>query len=411
MRIAYLTHQYPKVSHSFVRREIAGLEALGHTVLRFSVRPSDLALTPDPADARERERTQVLLDLPRGLFGLIVAYGRQLLRAPRQTLRVSSSMLRLGFSTGNGIARPAAYLLEAAVLLDTLMREQVLHLHAHFGSNAATVAWIVRRLGGPSFSMTIHGPAEWDAPRRNLLTQKLEAAAFTALISSHGVAQAKRWVGPEYWDRLHKIGCGVDASFFHAARPIDRAARFRFVSVGRLEAQKAPLLLLQAFAGIVSSGIDAELVLAGDGEFRSAIEAFVSAHRLEDRVELTGWITEAAVRDLVTLSHCFVLASVAEGLPVAIMEAMALERPVLSTYVAGIPELVLPGRNGWLVPAGDVSALESCLRDVVATPVDKLDAMGREGSRRVRARHDVSNEVTRLERHLRNAVAQPSFRL
>ena len=134
------------------------------------------------------------------------------------------------------------------------------------------------------------------------------------------------------------------------------AAR-RLVCVGRLCEQKGQLLLVEAAHRLTAQGVDFELVLAGDGEMRGAIEALITHHNLQGRVRITGWISGEQVRNEILAARALVLPSFAEGLPVVIMEAMALRRPVISTFVAGIPELVRPGEHGWLVPAGDVEAL------------------------------------------------------
>jgi glycosyltransferase involved in cell wall biosynthesis len=405
MKIAYLTAQYPKVSHSFVRREILGLELLGHSVFRVSVRPCEIELAVDPADRRERERTLVLLGSRYAFARLACAFSRRLVRDTLNTFKTAFNVMREGATAGNGLLRPGAYLLEASYLLEVLTREDVEHVHVHFGTNAASVAWIVQRLGGPRFSMTVHGPAEWDAPERHQLREKFAAAAFTVLISSHAIAKAKQWAEPNDWNRFHQVHCSVEEIFFESAQPITQSDTFRLVCVGRLETQKAPLTLIEAFAQLVDSGVDAELVIAGDGTQRRAVEASILRHRLDDRVTLVGWATEEEVREHILASHCFVLPSFAEGLPVAIMEAMALRRPVVSTFVGGIPELVRPNETGWLVPAGDVSALASCLQRVASFSIAELNAIGSAGAERVLSRHSTDIEVAKMEQLLLEAVS------
>ena len=134
-------------------------------------------------------------------------------------------------------------------------------------------------------------------------------------------------------------------------------------------------------------------------------EARIEALDLGDDVEITGWVDEGTVREHLLASRCFVLPSFAEGLPVVIMEALALMRPVLSTYVAGIPELVVPGENGWLVPAGDVEALTRALQRVASTPVAELQKMGEVGAERVRMQHDVVVEAAKIDELLRASAA------
>ena len=137
-------------------------------------------------------------------------------------------------------------------------------------------------------------------------------------------------------------------------------------------------------------------MLAGDGELRESIEDRIRAHGLDDAVRITGWISSGQVRRELLGCRILVQPSLMEGLPVVIMEAMAQHRPVISTFVAGIPELVIPGQTGWLVPAGDVDALADALDDALAQPDAALQSMAATGYDRVRARHFVDTEAARL---------------
>jgi colanic acid/amylovoran biosynthesis glycosyltransferase len=145
-------------------------------------------------------------------------------------------------------------------------------------------------------------------------------------------------------------------------------------------------------------GLDATLELIGDGPSRPSIESEITSLKLEERVHLLGWKSSDEVAEALRRTSVFVLPSFAEGLPVVIMEAMALGRPVISTYVAGIPELVIPGENGWLVPAGDVQALVNAMRQAMNTPVQRLQEMGAAGRVRVFERHSIQTEANKLAR-------------
>jgi glycosyltransferase involved in cell wall biosynthesis len=175
--------------------------------------------------------------------------------------------------------------------------------------------------------------------------------------------------------------------------------------VGRLCEQKGQLLLVEAMARLRAEGVPFELVLAGDGELRSDVERLVQFHGLQAQVRITGWVDSDNVRDEILAARALVLPSFAEGLPVVIMEAMALGRPVVSTFIAGIPELVLSRQTGWLVPAGDVDALVGALREVLETAPAVLDEMGQRGRHRVLAQHDIDREAAVLATLFRSATA------
>ncbi len=401
MKLAYLTGQYPKVSHTFVRREILGLEALGHEVVRLSVREADSGVV-DALDVAELDKTTVFFAASPVQW--VMAFAMAFVRTPGALVGEIASALRKLRAPGPGLTQRMAYLLEATFFLSVLRRHGVEHLHAHFGRNAASVARIIENLGGPGFSMTVHGPDEFDDPLGHELGAKVAASRFTAAISSYTTGQLRRWVASEHWRKLEVVHCSVDESFFENAGPIDDGC-VTFTCVGRLCAQKGQLVLIDAFAALLEEGHRAKLVLAGDGEMRLDVEARIREHGIGEHVEITGWIDERQVREYLEASRCMVLPSFAEGLPVVIMEAFAMGRPVISTYTAGIPELVHEGQNGWLVPAGDVPALTGALHEALACPASELDARGRDGAKRVREQHFVDTEVARLEALLCAAVA------
>jgi glycosyltransferase involved in cell wall biosynthesis len=403
MKVAYIVNQYPHVSHSFIRREIAGLEADGVDVARFSVRASGADLA-DPADREERDRTTVLLG--GGMRGLLVAMLVVLLTRPLRWLGALRLAVGMG-RRGNGVLRHLAYLAEACLLLRLVRRAGATHLHAHFGTNSATVALLTHALGGPPYSMTVHGPEEFDRPDFLSLPLKIERAAFVIAVSHFGRSQLSRWCGHEHWSKIHVVRCGVDAAFL-AGGPQPVPAVPRLVCVGRLAEQKGQLLLLEALARLAAEGVPFETVLAGDGPMRQVIETRRGELGLKERVRITGWLSNDAVRAALAESRVLVLPSFAEGLPVVLMEALALGRPVVTTYVAGIPELVANGVNGWLVPAGSVDALAVALKDALQTPTERLERMGKEGAGRTAALHDAGREAVKLAELFRAVVRPPS---
>jgi len=392
LRLAYLTTEYPKTSHTFIRREIEGLERRGHQVLRLSVRQAPDPVV-DPADKREAGLTTYCLKQPPSVLAWTGV--RAALLEPRRLGAAARAVVAMNQRSDRGIVRHAAYLAEACFIRDELRKNSIEHLHVHFGTNAAAVARLVRRLGGPPYSMTLHGPDEFDAPVGFSLGEKVAEAAFAVTISDFGSAQLRRWIAQEHWHKVHVVRCTVPDSFHEQGRAPSSAKNL--VCVGRLAPQKGQLLLLEAVAAVAASGEPVKLVLVGDGEMRAAVERRISELDLAGRVSITGWADERQVIRHILESRAMVLPSFAEGLPVVIMEAMALRRPVVSTFVGGIPELVVPGKTGWLVPAGNVGALASALREVLAAPPERLDELGGLGQVRVREMHGAETELDKLE--------------
>lgn len=391
MKVAYLINQYPHVSHSFIRREIQGIEAGGLQVMRVSIRRSSTRLV-DPLDQEEEARTRYLLDC--GLIRLGLGCLLMAITQPINWLKAFVLALTFGMRSGRLLKSPV-YLAEACLLIKWLRHEDVTHLHVHFGTNSADVAVMARTLGGPPFSLTIHGPTEFDRPEALSLSSKIAHSKYVVAISSFGRSQLYRWCRSSEWPRIQVVHCGLDAMFLEQG-PQPLPAAPRIVCVGRLVEQKGQLLLIDAVAALAAKGIELELVLGGDGPMRPQIEAAIKSHKLENRVRITGWISNEQVRSEMLAARIVVMASFAEGLPVALMEAMALGRPVVTTYVAGIPELVRNDINGWLVPAGDISALADALAEALRTPTDRLETMGRNGATAVQTRHDARREAAKL---------------
>ena len=392
MKIAYLVHYYPKVSHSFIRREIAELENMGLSVARFSIRSCGDELV-DEADLAEFAKTRVILDA--NLVTLLSCLLTVALSAPARFLEAFLLTIKIGWGSDRGLARNFAYLVEACVLVKWLREEEIDHLHAHFGVNPAAVAMLCHVLGGITYSFTVHGPKEFDVPSAIGLTEKIERAAFVVAISSFGKSQLFRWCNYKQWSKIHVVHCGVDKAFLHTSpQPIPDQPSL--VCVGRLCEQKGQLLLVEAAARLAAQGREFKLVLVGDGELRQETEALIEHFSLHNQIEITGWATNSQVKEQILAAKAMILPSFAEGLPVVIMEALALSRPVVSTYVAGIPELVEPGICGYLVPPGSVEALTEAMDKILALPISTLEQMGKTGAQRVAQNHDITKEAQKL---------------
>ena len=389
MRIAYFINHYPKVSHSFVRREILALERQGFTVQRIALRGWQDSL-PDEEDRQEQKRTHYVLRS--GLLGLVLPVVRAMLRTPSRFFAVTALAVRMSRDSERPLPYHLIYLAEACRILEWLRAFGSVRLHAHFGTNSAEVAMFVHALGGPPYSFTVHGPDEFLRPMG--LKEKIHRSAFVVAISSYGCSQLFLRSSHADWSKIKIVHCGLEKSFYEAASPT--LGPPRLICVGRLCEAKGQLLLIEAAALLAGKGISFELVLAGDGPMRKDIETLVQAYGLAERVRITGWISSGQVREEILAARALVLPSFAEGLPVVIMEAMALRRPVLSTYVAGIPELVRHGEEGWLFPAGSVSELAEAMQTCLASSVDDLQRMGDAARSRVVVRHSVDAEAEKL---------------
>jgi colanic acid/amylovoran biosynthesis glycosyltransferase len=392
MHIAYLINQYPKVSHTFIRREILAAESLGVRITRIALRGWDAEVV-DEKDRAELGRTNYVLK--NGLAPLIAAVGRTAMARPKPFLAALRAAVAMSRKSVRPLPYHLVYLAHACYIVGLLRENGVSHIHAHFGTNTAEVAMLIRILGGPSYSFTVHGADEIDDVKNLGLSKKIAAAKFVVAISSYTRSQLIRYLPPREWEKIKVIHCGLEAEFFEESGSRVQSNQ-QFLCVGRFSREKAHLVLLNAFARLLEVYPDASLVLAGDGELRPQIESKIEELGIGRQVRITGWISSGQVREEILASRVLVLPSFQEGLPVVIMEAMALKRPVISTYIAGIPELVVPEATGWLVPAGDSEELSRAMAVALAAPVDELERMGAVARQRVLARHHIDSEVAKL---------------
>lgn len=406
MKLAYLVNTYPRASHTFIRREIQALERTGIAIHRFAMR-SDRDALVDAGDIAEDYRTEHVLEM--GLTRLIGTALAWFARHPAATLAALGRALACG---GRGAGGPSGtggrlrhliYLVEAAYIARRCRDLGIGHLHAHFGTNSATVACLAHALGGPRYSFTVHGPEEFDAPLALSLGLKIEDAAFVVAISSFGRSQLCRWVAPSHWGKIKVVHCGIEPDRFPTPSALPQGGP-HLVAIGRFSAQKGFGLLIEAMAIAAPSMPGLRLTLVGDGELRSQIKDLIASHGLGPRITLTGWQDEAGVRKALEAAQALVLPSFAEGLPMVLMEAMAQGRPVIATAIAGVPELV--SRDcGWTVPAGDAMALAAALHALSQVPPERLAEMGRAARARVLGRHDIDHLASALAQHFREAGA------
>lgn len=396
MTIAYFVNHYPKVSHSFIRREILALERNGIEVKRIALHGWNTP-APDTEDRRERDLTHYILR--RGIAGLLFPTLLTIVSSP---LRFFQSLVLAFRVSRKSRERPLiyhlAYLAEACALQQTLQRAKVTHIHAHFGTNSAEIVMLAKSLGGPPYSFTVHGPDEFMQPM--CLAEKVARSVFVVAISSFTRSQLYLRLPSRLWPKVQLVRCGLEPSFY-SVRDRKPTGIPRLVCIGRLCEAKGQLLLIRAAAQLLHKGIAFELVLAGDGPLRAEIESSILQLGIGKSVTITGWIDSATVRDRIQESRALVLPSFAEGLPVVIMEAFALRRPVLSTYVAGIPELVKSGENGFLFPAGSVDALRDAIEAFLALPAAEVERLGDAGYDAMINSHTIDSEAARLAELIR----------
>lgn len=345
MKIAYLTSRYPAVSHTFIRREVATLRRRGINVETFSVRRSDEAELPSSDDREERERTWSILPIRFG--DLVSSHVQTVSRKPLSYLKTLALALSQRPRGIRALVWSLLYFGEAVPLARELERRSVSHLHNHFANAGGDVGFLASKLSGLPWSVTLHGTADFEGPPE-LLERKIVDSEFAVCVSHFGRAQALRVVPTEHWDKVVVARCGVELGKIpeHASER-DPNAPARILTVGRLSSEKGHVGLIAAYDAALRDR-HAELIIVGSGPELSNIQAEVVRRGLGERVKFLGALSAREVLLQMASADVFALPSLMEGLPVVLMEAMAVGLPVVAPRLSGIPELVEDGVNGLL---------------------------------------------------------------
>ena len=407
--IAYLISYYPKLSHTFIRREVEAMREQGFDVQTYSVRASPPEEIISAADEREMASTTYLLD--GNLAGIAAAHLRMLVSAPKAYLRTLRSSLRTGHTSLRAKVWQLFYFVEAVRLVTLLRRDGLRHIHVHFANNAADVARTAVVLGKAlepdetwQWTMSMHGSTEFLNTTLFDLGPKAESASLVACISDYTRSQMMTLTAPVHWPKLHVVHMGVDVDQTVQPRTPRPGQPLRLLFVGRIIPEKGVPLLMDALQELNIQGYELETVIVGDGPLRPGIEATLSARGLTDRVRFIGAIGQDHLHEWYEWADVFCLPSFTEGLPVVLMEALLFRLAVVTTTVAGIPELVRHGETGLLTTPGRLDSLVEALVEVATDP-ERRRALGEAGRAEVLANFDAAQNAIALGQLFRDHVS------
>jgi colanic acid/amylovoran biosynthesis glycosyltransferase len=358
MKLAYVCSLYPAVSHTFVLREIEALRRLGIDIATFSIHRARRDQLLARADKIAFDSTYAIL--PPRWPALVMAHLRLLTRAPAAYVSSVAHALSLARGGLRGRLWQLFYFAEAVVLWRECARRGIRHIHAHMGNVAADAALLAAHIGTAtapeqpwSWSFTLHGPDELFDVSHFRLAQKVRHAQFVVCISDYTRSQLMALSDPDLWHKLHVIHVGIPIEqFTRSGEPNTAPGVPTVLFIGRHVPQKGHATLLEAVALLRRRDRTINVVLAGEGPMRPTLERLAERLGLGSQVSFPGAVGQEEIRAMYAAASIFCLPSFAEGVPTVLMEAMAMELPVIGTRITGVPELVDDGRTGLLVTPG-----------------------------------------------------------
>lgn len=404
--IAYVMSRFPHLPETFILREMDALEDLGWEIALYPLIRQQQSVTHDQAQ-RWVDRAcispffsgEVLWSNLNTLFHKPVTYIVTAFRVVWENILNPKFLLR------------ALVLFPKAVHMATQMsQEKVDHIHAHYATHPALVAWIINQLSGISYSVTVHAHDIY--VHKTMLKTKLGDATFLIPISEFNRRYLENEVGISVKNKAHVIHCGIDPDWYSDGEgKNDSENVFSILNIGSLQTYKGQKYLLEACSILAQRGVPIHCKIIGEGEQRAALEAYIAAKKLESYVTLMGALSQEDVARLIPRADCYIQPSVIdpsgkmEGIPVAIMEAFAAGIPVIATDISGISELVQPNLTGFLVPERDAGALADAIQ-AVYDDLDYSRKLASRGQELVLSEFNLKNNVNRLSLKFNQIVAE-----
>ncbi len=399
--IAYIMSRFPHLSETFILREMVEMERN-----EWSVRLYPLMIQEQAIVHTEAERwIPTARSTPFMSLGVLKANLKALVQHPRRYAAILGHTVAEHWRSPGELVRVLALLPKIIVMAQKMVAEGVVHVHTHYATYPAFAAWVIHQLTGLPYSITVHGHDIFVT--QTMLAAKLRSATAMVAISEYNRDFVARQVGDWTRAKTHVIHCGITPANYVPRSPSrPTSARFEIITIGSLQPYKGHPFLIQACALLRDQGLAFHCRIIGGGEDRAMLEQLIAEQRLQEHVELLGPQPEDAITRLLPTADCYVQPSIItesgkmEGLPVALMEALACELPVVATDISGIPELVRPNETGYLVPPADAPALAAALT-LVANNLDTARQYGVAGRKVVIDAFNLQTNVAALAQLLR----------
>lgn len=391
MKIAYFTNTYPRATDTFIRLEVLGLRERGLEVNTYSVRKSGDDHNVDNEVISEKQNTSFIL--PFNILELLFALFLFTFTKPKNLLHSLKATIKTARPGIKGKLLQFAYFLEALVLAKRLKEDNIEHLHNHLGDNSGTVTLIASTIIDIPYSISIHGPHIFFDGFNWALNEKTKHSKFISCIGHFCKSQMMLYTESEYWDKFEIIRCGVDLKKYQFRSNSSTPSKILFV--GRLSNEKGLNVLLDSLAILKSENLDFMLTILGDGPSREKLEQQTKELKLNDYVIFKGFVDQSTIREDLNNSDLFILPSFAEGIPVSLMEAMAIGVPVITTYVGGISELVIDNKTGLLCYPSDPSGLADSIRKYL-NDQERIESIVKHARQHIETEFDIDNQIDKL---------------
>lgn len=396
-KIAYIVSRFPHLPETFILREMIELERQGWQVELYPLVIQRQAVVHNEAQPWiGRAHTVPWLS-----FDLLMVNIRKLIHRPRRFILLFLRVVLENIRSPGFLARALMLFPRAVWMAQQFQSQGIRHIHAHYATHPALVAWLINQWTGIPYSITVH--AHDIFVEKPMLATKIHDSVFVSSISEFNRRYLAEQLGPWVNEKTRIVRCGVEPSHYGAARPknVEVADGLEIICVGSLQPYKGQIFLVQACATLMQRGIPFHCKIVGGGDLHAALEKAIHEYRLDGHVELLGARTQTEVARFLQMANCYVQPSVVtptgkmEGIPVALMEAMASRIPVVATAISGVPELVRPGETGWLVPSENADALADALTDIYRNPAE-ASHRAELGQRWVLEEFELSSNVRKL---------------
>jgi colanic acid/amylovoran biosynthesis glycosyltransferase len=379
LKVAYIMSRFPHLPETFILREMMAMENQGVQVLLYPLVVQNQSVIHPEAQAWMTRCNRL------GWFSgkIFSANWKQLTKHPARYASLFGRVFLGNLPSPKFLLRALLMLPKVVRMAELMQAEGVAHIHAHYATHPALAAWVIHYLTDIPYSITVHAHDIY--VDRTMLAPKIRSASFVAAISEFNRQFLAKHLGEWVLEKTHIVHCGIEPERYQQVQKKE-SRRFEIVSIGSLQPYKGQRYLIEACAHLQKRGLNFRCRIIGGGELASELKKLIAMYQLQDQVILTGPQTQESVANMLAESDCYVQPSIItpsgkmEGIPVALMEAMACGLPVVASQISGIPELVRQGETGWLVPEKNPAALAEAIWNVSQKPqeVQTLAQAGRD---------------------------------